>query len=350
MHYSILAVVREDKTPRSAPSPTNGRTRPTGSRDGSPVAVQCFLVADIRGYTNFTATRGDEEAATLAAHFASVVAEQIEAAQGILVELRGDEALVAFDSPRRAIRAAVDLQRRLLEETQAAPELPLAVGIGLDAGEAVPVDDGYRGGALNLASRLCAEAAAGEILASQEIVHLARTVSGVRYVDRGVLEIKGLTEPVHVVAVAAEHTDVAAAMQTLVAAPATHRAARVRLQVRILGPLEVAAGSSVVALGGPKQRAVLAHLIVRANELVPAESLVDLIWEDEPPDTARSIIHTYISLLRKAIGQDRIVGQAPGYRLHLEPAELDATRFDELVRDGQEDAAGRSALGDQVVR
>ena len=56
------------------------------------------------------------------------------------------------------------------------PSLPLPVGIGLDAGEAVPVEGGYRGGALNLAARLCGQAGPGEILATQEITHLARRV------------------------------------------------------------------------------------------------------------------------------------------------------------------------------
>ena len=328
--------MREDEgAPRDAHPARDRPTRPDADRVASSVAIQSFLIADIRGYTSFTASRGDEAAAALAARFAAIVGEQIDASGGSLVEVRGDEALVAFDSPRQAIRAAVDLQARLLEETRAAPEMPLPVGIGLDAGEAVPVDEGYRGGAINLASRLCGEAAAGEILASHEIVHLARAMGGIRYVDRGLINIKGLAEPVHVVAVASEQADVAAAMQTLVPVAPTPPPPRGRLQFRILGPLEVVAGPSTLSLGGPKQRAVLAHLIVRANELVTGDALIDLVWDLEPPDTARSIIQTYVSLLRKAIGQDRIVGQAPGYRLRLEPTELDASRFDALVRDGK---------------
>ncbi len=75
-----------------------------------------------------------------------------------MVELRGDEVVAFFGSPRQAIRAAVDLQRRLADETAADPSLPLPAGVGLDAGEAVPVEGGYRGGALNLAARLCSQA------------------------------------------------------------------------------------------------------------------------------------------------------------------------------------------------
>jgi WD40 repeat protein/DNA-binding SARP family transcriptional activator len=105
------------------------------------------------------------------------------------------------------------------------------------------------------------------------------------------------------------------------------------MQFRILGRLEVDAGSGPISLGGPKQRAVLAHLIVRANELVPAETLVDEIWAEEPPQKARNIVQNYVSHLRKALGHDRIEWTAPGYRLRLDADELDAARFDALVRD-----------------
>ncbi len=104
------------------------------------------------------------------------------------------------------------------------------------------------------------------------------------------------------------------------------------MQFRILGPLEVDAGGPPILLGGPKQRAVLAHLAVRVNQLVPVETLVDHLWGEEPPDSARNVIQTYISHLRKALGPDRIQSHGPGYRLRLDPSELDATRFDELLR------------------
>jgi WD40 repeat protein/DNA-binding SARP family transcriptional activator len=108
-----------------------------------------------------------------------------------------------------------------------------------------------------------------------------------------------------------------------------------RMQFRVLGPLEVDAGRGPISLGGPKQRAVLAHLLFRANELVPAETLVDEIWGEEPPEKARNIIQTYISHLRKALGPDRIQGHAPGYCLRLDSSELDAARFHALMRNAK---------------
>jgi WD40 repeat protein/class 3 adenylate cyclase len=171
--------------------------------------IRTFLIADVRGYTVFTQENGDEAAAALAGKFATVARATVEGRGGTVVELRGDEALAVFDSPRQAIRAAVELQRRFVDETVADPTLPLAVGIGLDAGEAVAVQGGYRGGALNLAARLCGIAAPAEILASPAVTHLARKVEGVAYVDRGPVSLKGLADPVHVIRLRAEANDAA---------------------------------------------------------------------------------------------------------------------------------------------
>ena len=169
--------------------------------------IRTFLIADMRGYTLFTQQRGDEGAGKLAAKFARIAREGVEGRGGTLLELRGDEALCVFASPRQAIRAAVELQERFVEETLADPELPLTVGIGLDAGEAVEVEGGYRGGALNLAARLCGQAKAGEVLASREVAHLARRVDGVRYEDRGSVSLKGMDEPVAFVRVVPDGID-----------------------------------------------------------------------------------------------------------------------------------------------
>ena len=128
--------------------------------------------------------------------FAEIAGEGVEAWGGELVELRGDEALAVFDSARQAMRCAVELQDAFADETRTDPSLPLNVGIGLDAGEAVPVDDGYRGAALNLAARLCGSAAGGETLASANIVRLAGPVPGVIVGELVARELKGIDQPV----------------------------------------------------------------------------------------------------------------------------------------------------------
>jgi len=169
--------------------------------------IKAFLIADIRGYTAFTQERGDEAAARLATKFAELARAEIERGGGSLIELRGDEALAVFDSVRQAIRASIALQLRFVDATVADPTLPLAVGIGVDAGEAVEVQGGYRGGALNQAARLCSLAGPGEVLASREVAHLTRRVEGVRYMERGSIRLKGLADPVEVVGVRPELED-----------------------------------------------------------------------------------------------------------------------------------------------
>jgi WD40 repeat protein/class 3 adenylate cyclase len=178
-------------------------------------AVRTFLIADIRGYTRFTAQRGDEAASRLAARFAEITAEGVEAWGGSLLELRGDEALCVFDSARAALRASVELQDVFGHETEADPSLPLGVGIGLDAGEAAPVGDGYRGAALNLAARLSSAAGPGEIYASQGLVHLAGRADGIEYTTLSPTAIKGLDEPVTAVRVGSGQAEEAPAARVI---------------------------------------------------------------------------------------------------------------------------------------
>jgi class 3 adenylate cyclase len=160
--------------------------------------VRTFLIADVRGYTRFTEEYGDEVAARLAAKFADVVHDGVEARGGKLIEIRGDEALAVFTSPRQAIRAALDLQAQFDEETEADAELPLRVGVGIDSGEAVALEDGgYRGAALNIAARLCGRAHGGDVLISEGTARLAGRLAGVRYVDRGRARLKNVSDPVH---------------------------------------------------------------------------------------------------------------------------------------------------------
>jgi branched-chain amino acid transport system substrate-binding protein len=175
------------------------------SRQPEPEAdVRTFLIVDVRGYTSFTQAYGDEQAGKLAARFAALAREAVTAAGGEVIELRGDEALCVFRSARQALRAAVELQTRFRERLDGQPAFPLGIGVGLDSGEAVPIEGGYRGGALNLAARLCSIAAPGQILASETVTSLARTLEGVRFVDRRPVRLKGLEKPVRVIEVVPE--------------------------------------------------------------------------------------------------------------------------------------------------
>ena len=111
---------------------------------------------------------------------------------------------------------------------------------------------------------------------------------------------------------------------------------RRRVDFRVLGSIEVVEnGREPIALGGPKQRTVLAHLILRANHLVPTDVLIDEVWGEEPPETVRNALQTYASHLRKALGPERLEGSRAGYVLRADPTELDAVRFQSLLRDAR---------------
>ena len=229
--------------------------------------------------------------------------------------------LAVFDSAREALRAALEIQAGFAAEP--AERQMLGVGIGLDAGEAVPVGNGFRGRALNLAARLCARARGGEILVTSELVHLAGAVEGVRFDDRGPVRLKGLSRPVDVLAV----TEAAGG-----ATPSPAGAVAGHLVFRLLGPLEVTDGGRPVTFGGPRQRLVLAHLLLAANRVVTMDELIEQVWDEEPPRAARNTIQSYVSHLRAALGPDRIEGRSPGYVVHAEPDELDVLRFEQFLR------------------
>jgi predicted ATPase/DNA-binding SARP family transcriptional activator len=111
------------------------------------------------------------------------------------------------------------------------------------------------------------------------------------------------------------------------------------MEFRILGPLEVSSGDESLDLGGPKQRALLALLLLSPNRVVPVDSLVAGLWDDEPPDSARKALQIYVSQLRKTLGRERIATQSPGYRLRVEDGELDLDRFERLRAEGALDEA-----------
>ena len=110
----------------------------------------------------------------------------------------------------------------------------------------------------------------------------------------------------------------------------------------ILGPLEVRLGGSLVPVGGPRQRALLALLLCHANRVVSRDQLVDELLGDQPAGSAERMLRVQISRLRKAVaggGPPRVLARPPGYLLRVEPGELDLDVFEQRV------AAGRDALG-----
>jgi DNA-binding SARP family transcriptional activator/streptogramin lyase len=113
------------------------------------------------------------------------------------------------------------------------------------------------------------------------------------------------------------------------------------VKFRILGPLEVLEGGEPVALGTLKERLVLGVLLLHANEFVSRERLIDDLWGETPPPTARKAINVYVSNLRKALGRagaDPIATASGGYRLQVEPDAVDAYRAQLLMARAREQA------------
>ena len=102
--------------------------------------------------------------------------------------------------------------------------------------------------------------------------------------------------------------------------PSRYIRATTPLEFRVLGPLQVASNGTSLPLGGTKQRAVLALLLLRANEVVPLDRLIDELWGESPPDSAANIVQGYVSHLRKALEPGPRTRQARGPR--LTPARL----------------------------
>ena len=117
------------------------------------------------------------------------------------------------------------------------------------------------------------------------------------------------------------------------------------VEFRVLGPLEVTDGGTALPLGGPRQRLVLAFLILEANRVVPTDRLIDRIWGDEPPDAARGTLFAYVSRLRKVLGAARIQARPPGYVLLAERTEVDVLRFTDLVEAAHGQTTDRAASG-----
>jgi DNA-binding SARP family transcriptional activator len=112
-------------------------------------------------------------------------------------------------------------------------------------------------------------------------------------------------------------------------------------EFRLLGPVEAARDQRPIP---PKQRALLAVLLLNANEALSRERLIDQLWGTAAPRSAIQSLQVYVHGLRQALGSERIETRGTGYRLRLAPDELDLDRFERLLATGSESlASGRPA-------
>src|SRR5947207_10766384 len=121
--------------------------------------------------------------------------------------------------------------------------------------------------------------------------------------------------------------------------------AAARAQFGLLGPLSVSSDGEPIALGGQKRRALLAVLLLEANQVVSRDRLIDALWGEEPPDTARNTIQVYVSQLRKLLPEGVLETAPPGYRLVVDTDTVDLFEFVRLSEDGRSALASGNAGG-----
>jgi DNA-binding SARP family transcriptional activator/DNA-binding beta-propeller fold protein YncE len=117
------------------------------------------------------------------------------------------------------------------------------------------------------------------------------------------------------------------------------------IEFRLLGPIEVVDGERRLDLGAPKQRALLAILLLHRGELVSVDRLVDELWGERPPSAATKNVQVYVSRLRKLLGDGVLVTRGCGYVLEPPDEGVDVDRFERLVESGRELLAAGDAKG-----
>jgi class 3 adenylate cyclase len=316
--------------------------------------LRTFLIADIRGYTTFTRQHGDEAASAVAAKFAGIVRSVMPEFDGELLELRGDEALCVFGSARQALRAAVGIQRRLRVPTPGGDPFPLGVGVGLDAGEAVPTEGGYRGSALNTAARLCGIAVGGQVLATERLVGLTGRVDGLRMGRSRSVQLKGLDAPERVVEVE-PIAPLPAPPPTASHRPSNRRRRQLLLLVVVLAGLVGAAGFLVTRGSGTATPRASVTSAPRSLAVInPGQHRVvaDIPLPAEPETLISGSGQVWVGSGDQTITPVSLRSGRPGepIGLGIDPASLTygdgaVWIYDSLARVAEVDAQHRSLIG-----
>lgn len=154
-----------------------------------------FLFADLRGFTSYVDRRGAIAATELLDRFRTVVRRAVAAHQGAEIRTEGDSFYIVFPSASMAVACALAIVR---DATDVAGGDPIPVGVGVHAGEALDTAEGPVGTAVNVAARLCALAAPGQVLVSETVRSLTRSIGHAAFARAGRRRIKGLDEPITV--------------------------------------------------------------------------------------------------------------------------------------------------------
>ncbi len=160
-----------------------------------------ILFSDIRGFSSYTARKGDHAAYRLSRLHEALLKETIEEHEGIIVKIMGDGIMAAFPKSQQGIQGAARIQQQIRSRNKQSPQDPIDVGIGLACGTPIMTDVDLIGHSVNLAQRLSSLAKGGQILVTEEVKSSTPFQEGLQYLSLGERELKGL-ESEHIYEVA----------------------------------------------------------------------------------------------------------------------------------------------------
>jgi class 3 adenylate cyclase/ABC-type branched-subunit amino acid transport system substrate-binding protein len=208
--------------------------------------TRAFLFADLRGYTDFVERHGAAAAASLLSRYRALARDAIGRFGGAEIKTEGDSFYVVFSSVSSAVRCGLALTADARTASAEHPDEPIDVGVGIHAGETIELDDGYVGSAVNIAARICGQAGPGEVVVSETVRALTRTLLPVVFKSRGRRELKGIAEPIELFAVVE-----AAPGSSAFTTAASRRGMSPRRRAALVGGvvLAVAAAAGIAAAG-----------------------------------------------------------------------------------------------------
>ena len=156
---------------------------------GQEIAV---MFSDIRGFTSYTARRGDHAAYQLSQLHTALLKERIEEQDGFIVKTLGDGIMAAYPSATKSIQAAVNIQQEIRERNKASSEDPIDIGIGLATGRPIMSNFDMIGHSVNVSQRVSSLAKGGQILVTEQVRQSTPIPEGFRYLSMGTRELKGL--------------------------------------------------------------------------------------------------------------------------------------------------------------
>ena len=244
-----------------------------------------FLFADLRGYSAFVERRGDIAGSELLARYREIVRSVVAEHEGAEIRTEGDSFYVVFPSASRAVTCGMGI----LAGTTAAA-LPVGVGVGVHAGEAAETSEGPVGSAVNIAARVCAAAAPGELLVTDTVRALTRTLVPYRFLPRGSRTLKGIVEPVALYRVV-EPSDPATKNGPRIRGGRPGRGRRASILivagVGALGLASIAVAAAILGLPGPSPDGPPRET-ARPAESAPGDLTLaerDLVSQDRVADT-----------------------------------------------------------------